>query len=98
MEDTVFTFETVDDIDEYFSETGNNDVKYPFALGNENIYYMAHQKIITVEEFKTSKMFDEYQYLYKKGTELKGCEDDSMVEYGNEFLNCQIIESSTFSL
>ena len=73
-------------------------MKYPFALGNENIYYMAHRKYITIEEFNNSNMFDEYQYLYKKDTELKECEDDSMMEYGNDFLNCQIIDSSTFSL
>ena len=61
--ENVYKFETIDDIGEYFSETGNNDVKYPFALSKENIYYMAHQKFITIEEFENSKMFDEYQYL-----------------------------------
>ena len=64
--DKVFTFETVDNIEEYFSETGHNDVKYTFALGNENIYYMLYQKYITIEECDNSKMRDEYQYLYKK--------------------------------
>ena len=95
--ENVYNFETIDDIDEYFSETGNNDVKYPFALSKENIYYMAHQKYITIEEFENSKMFDEYQYLYKKDSELKGYndieDDEDIVEYGNDFLNCKIIDS-----
>ena len=64
--DKVFTFETVDNIEEYFSETGHNDVKYLFALSNENIYYMLYQKYVTIEECDNSKMRDEYQYLYKK--------------------------------
>ena len=29
----------------------------------------------------------------KKDSELKGHEDESMVEYGNDFLNCKIIDS-----
>ena len=98
----VFTFKTEDDIDEYFSECRSNDVKYPFALSNENIHYMLYQKYITIEECDNSKMADEYQYLYKKDSELTGdnitVENDGIVEYGNHFLNCKIIDSSTFSL
>ena len=95
--ENVYNFETIDDIDEYFSETGNKDIKYLFALSKENIYYMAHQKYITIEEIENSKMFDEYQYLYKKDSELKGYndieDDEDKVEYGNDFLNCKIIDS-----
>ena len=54
---------------------------------------MAHRKYITIEEFDNSKIFDEYQCLYKKDIELKGCEYDSMVEYGNDFLICKFIDS-----
>ena len=93
----VYKFETIDDIDENFLETGNNDIKYPFALSKENIYYMTHQKYITIEEFENSEMFDEYQYLYKKDSELKVYkdieDDEDIVEYGNDFLNCEIIDS-----
>ena len=40
-------------------------------------------------------MRDEYQYLYKKDSELKGdnVEDDGIVKYGRDFLNCKIIDS-----
>ena len=94
--DKVFSFETVDDIEEYFSETNNNDVKYPFGLGDENIYYMLYQKYISIKEFEDSEMRDEYDYLHKKDPELKddNVEDDGLVEYGSDFLNCKIIDSN----
>ena len=95
--DEVFTFETVDDIEEYISESKYNDVKYPFALSNENIYYMLYQKYITIEEFDNSKMFDEYQFLYIKDEELKGdkitVENEGVVEDGYNFLNCNFFDS-----
>ena len=102
MGERVFTFKTEDDIDEYFSECRFNDVRYPFALSNENIFYMLYQKYITIEECDNSKMADEYQYFYKKDSELKSdnitVENDGIAEYGYDFLNCKIIDSSTFSL
>ena len=88
----IFTFKTNDDIEKYSAKTKHNDVKYPFALGKENIYYMIHQKYITIEEFENNELKDEYQYLYKRDSELKG-DDDGEVEYGNDFLNCEIIYS-----
>ena len=94
----IFTFKTIDDFEEIFSESTYNDVKYPFALGKKDIYYMLYQKNITIEEFENEEMKDEYQYLYEKDGEIKGYEDENMVEYGNDFLNCKIIDSSTFSL
>ena len=93
--DKVFTFETVDNIVEYFSETGHNDVKYLFGLCDENIYYMLYQKYITIEVFDNSEIRDEYGYLHKKDSELKddNVEDDGITKYGNDFLNCKIIDS-----
>ena len=93
----VFTFKTTDDIEEYFSESGFNDVKYLFALGNENVYYMFYQKFITIEEFENEEMEDEYQYLYEKVSELKSdnitVENDGIVEFGNDFFKCKFIHS-----
>ena len=58
---------------------------------------MLYQKYITIEECDNSKMEDEYQYLYKKDYELKGdkitVENDGIVEYGDDFLNCKITDS-----
>ena len=46
-----FSFETNDGIEDYFSEHGYNDVKYSFARGKENIYFMSHQKYIPIQEY-----------------------------------------------
>ena len=94
----MFSFETNDVNVDYFSEHGNNDVKYPFAYGKENIYFMAHQKCIPIQEYQNSTMQNEYQCLYKKDEELKGdnitVEIEGVVEYGNDFINCKIFLSN----
>ena len=59
----LFSFETNDEIVDYFTENGNNDIKYSYAYGKENIYFMAHQKYITIQEYENSTMKNEYQYL-----------------------------------
>ena len=82
----VITFETNDTILNYSSELGFNDIKYPFAYGEDIIYFMLHQKYNPFQEHKNSTEKDEYQYLYKKGDENKG-----VIEYGNDFINCKII-------
>ena len=42
-------------------------------------------------------MKNEYQYLYKKDDEIKGdyitVENEGAVEYGNDFINCEIVHS-----
>ena len=95
--DKLFSFETNDENVDYFTEHGNNDVKYSFAYGKENIYYMLHQKNIPLQEYENSTMKNEYQYLYKRDEELKGdnisVENKGLVEYGNDFLICKIIHS-----
>ena len=93
----LFSFETNDEIVDYFTEHGNNDVKYSFAYGKGNIYFMLHQKYNPLQEYENSTMKNEYQYLYKKDEELRGdnvsVENEGIVEYGNDFLNCKIIHS-----
>ena len=48
-------------------------------------------------KYENSTMKNEYKYLYKKDDELKGnnitVENEGIVEYGNDFLNCKIILS-----
>ena len=96
--ENLFSFETNDEIVDYFIEHGFNDVKYPFAHGKENIYFMLHQKYIPLQEYENSTVKNEYQYLYKKDEELKGdniaVENEGIVEYGNDFINCKIIHSN----
>ena len=62
----LFSFETNDEIVKYSSEHGFNDIKYPFAYGEENICLMLHQKYIPLQEYENSTLKNEYQYLYKK--------------------------------
>ena len=97
MGEKIFSFETNDEIEEYFSEHGYNDVKFSFARRRENINFMLHQKYIPIREHKNSTVKNEYQYLYKKDEELKGDnitnENEGIVEYGNDFINCKVIHS-----
>ena len=93
----LFSFETNDEIEDYFTEHGNNDIKYSYAYGKENIYFMAHQKYIPSQEYQNSIMKNEYQYIYIKDDELKAdnitVENEGIIEYGNDFINCKFIHS-----
>ena len=88
----VITFETNDKIVRYSSKLGCNDVKYPHAYGEENIYFMLHQKYIPIQEYENSTEKDEYKYLCKKEEELKG-DNEGSVEYGNDFISLQFNHS-----
>ena len=87
----LFSFETNDEIVNYSSEHGFNDVKVPFAHGKENIYFMLHQNYFPLHKYKHSTLTNEYQYLYKKDEELKGNnitdENEGIVEYDIDFFN-----------
>ena len=58
---------------------------------------MLHQKYIPLQEYENSTVKNDYQYLYKKDDVLHGdyitVENEGIVEYGNNFLNCKIIHS-----
>ena len=95
MGEKLFSSETNDEIVKYSTEHGFNDIKFPFAHGKENIYFMLHQKNIPLQEYENSIVKNEYQYLYKKDEEIKcdniTVENEGIVEYSNDFLNCKII-------
>ena len=97
MEGKVISFETDDEIEGYTVERAFNAVKFPFAHGKENIHFMLYQKYIPFQEYENSTAKNEYQYLYKKDDELKvdniTVENEGIVEYGNDFLNCKSIHS-----
>ena len=100
----VVAFETNDIMVEYSVDLGFNDIKFPYAYAENNIYFMLHRKNIPIQEYETSTVKSEHEFLYKKDENLKGDnitdEDKGIIEYGNEFMNCNIIhnrESSTFS-
>ena len=73
----LFCFETDGEIVKYSSEHGHNDIKYSFARGKENIYFMLEQKYIPVQKNENSTEKNEYDYLYN---------NEDIVEYGNDFL------------
>ena len=87
----VITFETKDKIVKYKSENGFNDTKYPYAYGEEDICFMLHQKHIPIQEYEKSTEKSEYKYLYRKDD--ISVENEAIVEYGNDFINCKIIHS-----
>ena len=83
----LFSFETNDEKEKFSSEHAFNDVKFLFADGKENIYFMLHQKDTPLQEYESSTVKIESRYLYKKD------ENEDIVEFGKEFLNCKIIQS-----
>ena len=97
MGEKLCSFETNDEIEKYSSELSFNDVKFPFAYGKENIYFMLHQKNIPVQEYEKLTGKSDYQFLYKTDEKIKGdkitVENEATVEYDNDFLNCKIIHS-----
>lgn len=45
----IYDFDAQDDIVDYFSPVGNNDVPYPYAIGEKYIYLMLEKKYILKE-------------------------------------------------
>ena len=65
---TIYEFSTNNDkILKYYSPVGNNDVPYPFAYGEKNVYFMLDNKYIPYEDIKeleNKKETDGYNYYY----------------------------------
>ena len=89
----LFNFDTNDEIVDYFTERGNNDVKNTCAYGKENIYFMLHQKYILLQKYENSTMQNEYQYLYKKNDEITNDPEGIDIVYEEDFLNCKFVHS-----
>ena len=66
MGEKLVTFKTDDKIEKYSSEIGFRDVKFPYAYGKENIYFVLRQKYIPIQEYENSTVKIEYQCLDKK--------------------------------
>ena len=56
----VISFEIDDEIERFTVERCFNDVKFPFARGKENIYFMLYQKYIPLQEYENSTVKNEY--------------------------------------
>ena len=60
-----------DKIVKYSSDLGFNDIKFQYAHGEENIYFLLHQKHILLEDYENSTQKNKYQHLHKKMMKLK---------------------------
>ena len=60
----VTTFETNDIFVKNLSELGFNDIKIPYAYGENNVYFLLHRKYIPIQEYESSTLENEYEYLY----------------------------------
>jgi hypothetical protein len=64
--ETIYTFKTLDGdvIHTYFSEVGNNDVPYPFAIGEKYVYFlMDYHEAVPKDYFDLKKDVYEQYYL-----------------------------------
>ena len=62
---------TKDEIVDFVSPVGNNDIPYPVALGTDNIYYLLENKKVDlklVPEYmlKNKKWYDSYELIYNE--------------------------------
>jgi hypothetical protein len=48
-----FSFETNDDITEFYAPIGNSDVPYPFAIGEKNAYILCFRKCVDKSHIDT---------------------------------------------
>lgn len=65
--ESIYQFTPTSNIVSYCSPVGNNDVPYPFALDNENIYFMLDAKYVPVKylpKLNKTQMTDLYSYYY----------------------------------
>jgi len=63
----IYEFKIGDEIIEYYSPIGNNDVPYPVAIGKENIYFMLDKSYVPIKYFEGLKkidLIDAYSYYY----------------------------------
>ena len=49
---TIYEFSTKDEITEYHSPVGNNDVPYPVAIGKNYVYFMIEDVYVAKELFE----------------------------------------------
>ena len=54
---------------------------------------MLQRIYITFEENENSRQKDVYEYFYKKDDEIKRTENEGIVKYGNDLINCKKIHS-----
>jgi hypothetical protein len=62
----IYSFETAEDIKSYYSPIGNNDVPYPYAIGDNLTYFMLDKKTVPSDLLDSKK--DGYGQFYGYNT------------------------------
>ena len=65
----IYEFKPSDEIIEYYSQVGYNDVPYPVAIGKENMYFMLYKTYVPIKYFEGLKkidFIDAYGHYYGK--------------------------------
>ena len=64
---TIYEFSTKDEITEYHSPVGNNDVPYPVAIGTDYVYFMIEDVYVAKELFEDfPKKYKWHDHAYTK--------------------------------
>lgn len=72
VQQNMYSFETDDEIIEYVSPIGNNDVPYPVAFGSTNIYFMLDKQFVPIKEFNQRVNIKNTEELYVDFYEYNG--------------------------
>ena len=64
VREKVISFETNDIIVKNPVDIGFKDIKFPYAYGEENFYFMFYQNHVPIQQNKSSTEKNECQYLY----------------------------------
>lgn len=93
----IYEFKTTDQIIKYYSPVGNNDVPYPVALGQDNVYFMLDKKYIQRQYF-TEKIEWEEAYKYFYGYDNKNSKPGKLISklepYKTNFKNVKKINNN----
>ncbi|ARF10518.1 hypothetical protein Hokovirus_2_45 [Hokovirus HKV1] len=86
--ESIYEFKTNDNIIKYYSPVGNNDVPYPFAIGEKYVYFMLDQVYLPkniYDECVPKNCTDAYTYFYSHK------ENCNMQNYQKKMSNLKII-------
>lgn len=72
---TIYSFKALDEIVEFVSLVGNNDVPYPYAVDAQKKYYLFVEDVVLLPSLLIDEYDDPYQYYYHRSllTSDEGC-------------------------
>lgn len=76
-----FDVEEGDHIVSYFSPVGNNDVPYPYAIGEKMIYFMLEQKVVPIDSFDIkSDCYRQFYDQYEDNQDMSNFRDVKLIQ------------------